>query len=43
MKESFRKVRAFTIYKTDKQIISKKSLSLKTGGLEKSTVKLYFL
>ena len=42
VKESFRKVRAFSIYKTEKQIISEKSLSLKTRDSEKSTVKLYF-
>ena len=42
VKESFRKVRAFTIYKTDKQIISKNSQSLKTTGSVKSTVKFYF-
>ena len=43
VKESFRKVRAFKIYKRDKLIISKRSMSLKTRGSEKGTVTLYFL
>ena len=40
--ECFRKIRAFTIHKTDKVIISKTSMSLKTKVWEKSAFKLYF-
>ena len=43
LKDLFRKVRVFTIYKKDNLIISKKSLSLKTSGSGKSTFKLFSL
>ena len=42
MAESFRKVRAFAIYKTDKLIISKKSLPLKNRGSEKKYLQTLF-
>ena len=43
VKESFRKVRGFTIYKTDKQIIFRKSLSLKLEARKKVLWNFIFL